>query len=327
MSEILTPNEIAQLLEAVKKGRTARTQKSAATAPPLARIYDFRHPNLASKEHLSIIQVIHERFSKLLESYFTNKLRAVIDIKLTAVSQETYLEFITSMSDPTCAYVIHSKRLNGDAILEISPPLVFFIVDRLFGGDGRELKALRELTLIEQQVMSKITDTIVLTLNHAWDQLLRLEASVKSFHNRPSFIQLAPMEEAMITVKLSMQIGKITGAVRLCFPFMLLEDALPNFSSQQMVYAKGEKRTLDDRRVMLGKLQSATVPVKSILGDTHVTFKELANLRAGDVLMLNQKISEDVKILVNGVAKFFARPGVAGTKRALQITRPAPPQD
>jgi flagellar motor switch protein FliM len=231
------------------------------------------------------------------------------------------------MSDPCCAYIISLKSLNGEAILEISPALVFFMVDRLFGGLGRGAETTRELTTIEQQVIGKIADTIVVTLNNAWEEMVKLDAKIKNFQSRPSFIQLAPMEEMMITVAHATQVANIAGVVRLSFPFMILEDVLPQLTSKQMVYAKGERRTSDDRRAIFNRLQTITVSVRSILGTVRLPLQELASLHPGDVVILNEKITDDVKILINNLARYYARPGTIGKKRGLQITRPLPPQD
>jgi flagellar motor switch protein FliM len=343
MSEILSSEEIAQLLAAsqaeaaaaedLDRGATtleAFGPESAASpdsSGASAKAYDFRHPNLASKDHLRIIQLIHERYAKFLESFFTNKLRSVVDIKLMTVNQETYLEFITAMSDPSCAYIIGLKALNGEAILEISPSLVFFMVDRLFGGAGRTLDAARELTTIEQQVIGKIADTMVTTLNTAWEEMAKLDGHVKSFQSRPSFIQLAAMEEMMISVSYAAQVATIAGTVRLSFPFLLLEDVLPQLNSKKMVYAKGEKRSADDRRMILARLQSMSLKVRSILGATRVPLRELTTLQPGDVVVLNEKITDDIRITINDLPAYYARPGTVGKKRGLQITRPFPRTD
>ncbi len=340
MSEILSSEEIAQLLAASQAETQAaeETERQAATSAAFdlesvaspdfpgasAKTYDFRHPNLASKDHLRIIQLIHERYAKFLESFFTNKLRSVVDIKLMAVNQETYLEFITAMSDPSCAYIVGLKALNGEAILEISPSLVFFMVDRLFGGAGRTLDTARELTTIEQQVIGKIAETMVTTLNHAWEEMAKLDAHIKSFQSRPSFIQLAAMEEMMISVVYAAQVATIAGAVRLSFPFLLLEDVLPQLTSKKMVYAKGERRSADDRKLILGKLQSMSLKVRSILGASRVPLRELVSLQAGDVVILNEKVTDEVRITISDLPTYYARPGTVGKKRGLQITRPFP---
>lgn len=344
MSEILSSEEIAQLLAASQAETQAaeETERQAAISLAASEVessafhglsaseakpYDFRHPNLASKDHLRIIQLIHERYAKFLESFFTNKLRSVVDIKLMAVNQETYLEFITTMSDPSCAYIIGLKALNGEAILELSPSLVFFMVDRLFGGAGRTLDSVRELTTIEQHVIGKIAETMISTLNKAWEEMAKLDAHVKSFQSRPSFIQLAAMEEMMISIAYAAQVATIAGSVRLSFPFLLLEDVLPQLTSKKMVYAKGEKRNADDRRLILSRLQSMSLGVRSCLGSSRVPLRELMALQPGDVMILNEKVTDDVRISICDLPTYFARPGTVGKKRGMQITQPIPRSD
>ncbi len=54
------------------------------------------------------------------------------------------------------------------AILELSPNLVLYIVDRLFGGKGQASEEARAITNIEQTIMKKIIEKAMETLSTAW---------------------------------------------------------------------------------------------------------------------------------------------------------------
>lgn len=56
-----------------------------------------------------------------------------------------------------------------------------------------------------------------------------------------------------------------------------------------------------------------------VLGDAQVTLGELATMRAGDLLILNQKIHQPLPAKIMGSEKFTVWPGAVGSRQAVQI--------
>ena len=75
------------------------------------------------------------------------------------IEQLTYSEFIHSLPNPTCFNLLKAEQLDGQLCLEISPLIIYPIVDRLLGGSNAELFIpQRPLTQIEQRLVQRITD-------------------------------------------------------------------------------------------------------------------------------------------------------------------------
>jgi flagellar motor switch protein FliM len=62
------------------------------------------------------------------------------------------------------------------------------------------------------------------------------------------------------------------------------------------------------------------VVVTGVLDETNVAVDDLINLKEGDVMRLNSKITDDLRIRVEGKNKFNGKLGLLGSKKALQIT-------
>src|SRR3989304_5049428 len=175
MSKILSQDEIDALLsgEGIGAGGGGPAAETAEEdqKEKLVSLYDFKHPNRVSKDQLRTIQTIHESFARGFATHLSTRLRSLVDIDLTSVDQLTYSEFIMSMADPSAVYIFNIKELEGDAILEISPQLVLYIIDRSFGGEGGVIQEAREITIIEQNVMKKIVDNALEQLVRAWQNI------------------------------------------------------------------------------------------------------------------------------------------------------------
>jgi len=318
MAEILSQTDIDSLLSEIDAGDDLAPQKVEERKRNVS-VYDFRHPNLVTKDQLRLLQMVHERYAKLVESYFTTKVRKMVDVKLMAVDQVTYSEFMLSVSDPSCVYILKIEMLGGEAIIEITLPLVYYFIDRLFGGGGKTTEDLREMTIIEQHVISTIAENIVSSLNKSWHDIYALDAVISGFQARPSFIQIASLEEMVISISLEVNVQETSGFVNLCFPFRLLEDILPKLSSDEVGRKRPEDESRSDLISVSKSLKNAQMPISAELGRKNISVEDLINLEVGDVIKLHSRSDSPLRILIENESRFLARPGISGNHVAVQI--------
>src|SRR5512134_2988811 len=156
MPEVLSQDEIDQLLSAISSGEVDTEEVAQTADQRKIKIYDFKRPDKFSKDQTRVIQMMHESFARLTTTALSAQLRSLVHVHVASVDQLTYEEFITSIPNPTTLAVINMDPLKGSAILEIDPSVTFSIIDRLFGGKGEETKLSRDLTDIEASVMENI---------------------------------------------------------------------------------------------------------------------------------------------------------------------------
>jgi len=68
MTEILTQDEIDQLLSAISSGDTTLENVSQTATKRKIRIYDFKRPSKFSKEQTRAINMIYESFARLSQT-------------------------------------------------------------------------------------------------------------------------------------------------------------------------------------------------------------------------------------------------------------------
>jgi flagellar motor switch protein FliM len=61
------------------------------------------------------------------------------------------------------------------------------------------------------------------------------------------------------------------------------------------------------------------VSVAGVLGETTLTVPEIVDLEAGDLVMLNQNVGDDLELQVEGYTKFHGQTGAYKGKRAFQV--------
>lgn len=326
MAEILSQKEIDALLSSVSDEDISGDvgvdeDEDIGVEGKAANVYDFKHPNRVSKDQLRTLQTIHETFAKTFNAYLAVRLRTIVDINLISVDQLQYSEFILSISDPSCIYIFRVEELNGVAILELSPNLVLYIVDRLFGGKGQSTEEARAITTIEQTIMKKIIEKAMEILSTAWQQVAPLTFILEGFESNPDVVQIAPPGETVITISLEIKIQDTSSLMNICFPYLILEDIISKLNVQHFISMAKKDVSEEQTQTIDERLRLSSLPIIAYLGRIEITVRDLTNLKIGDVIRLNSRVDDLLEITVGGNKKFLARPGVKGKKKAIKIVR------
>lgn len=333
MSDILSQEEVDALLSAVSAGDLGASaggdtgRADTATALPeteqgeerSVQIYDFRRPDRVSKDQMRTLQNLHEGYARLFSTTMTSYLRTLVEIELVSVDQLTYSEFIMSISNPSCIYVFQMEPLEGNAIFEINPSLVFYMVDRLFGGQGKAAEQNRELTTIEESVMIKITERALSDLKDVWEHVGIFNPKVVNYETNPQFVQIAPPSETVILISLEVRMANGSGLLSLCFPFMVLESIIGKLSGESWMKAQ-RVSTRETEKVVKKEIETRNIRVSVEIGNITLSVRDLLQLKRNDILYLDRKADSRLPIKLNGQLKMEGRPGLVGRKKAIQIT-------
>ena len=108
----------------------------------------------------STIELFHEVFCRTVQTRLSGALRAMVDVEVVSADQLSYGEFVNSMPTPSFITIVTMEPLEGNAVIEVSLPLVFSIIDRLVGGPGTQRPKPRELTEIEVALVQNVTEVV-----------------------------------------------------------------------------------------------------------------------------------------------------------------------
>ncbi|MCK4825484.1 flagellar motor switch protein FliM [bacterium] len=318
MAEILSQEEIDALLSAVSYGESAEVEAEPSKVERLINTYDFRHPARVSKDQLRTLQNLHDNFARLLSATFSTLQRSVIEINLVSVDQITYTDFRMSLSSPSCTYTFRMEPLEGVAIIDFSQSVVLSFVDRLFGGRGTSIVTEREITWIEKSVMNNIINRSLRDLERTWERIIPLECDVEMLETNPEFIQVVPASETVVLISFELKSENVNGLINLCYPYISIEPIAMRLGGQNLVSSAKEvprEELLKNRK----RIKLFDTVVRAHLGSTNLIIGELINLKLGDILTLNTRISDDIEIYVKDELKFYGKPGLFGKYKGVEI--------
>ncbi len=327
MPEVLSQSEIDNLLAGIGKepANAVQTAQVEVKEDHDVQGFDFRRPNRVSKNQLRIFQAVHETFAELFGFYLASKLQVQVSITVSSVDQLFYSEYQLSIGSPTCLYVFNMENPEGRGVLELSPTLVYAIVERLLGGGSSEpVKKLRAVTEIEKSLVKGTVDKALTDLQNAWKSIGNLKFKLDRFESEADFLQIAPTSEIVLVVSFNVQIGNASYLMNLCFPTFSLEDIIQRLNVQHVAPVVGGVGTQRVKTEAIAKNISATeLPVVVTLGKAMISLRELLGLQAGDVVVLNSKKDSLLSVKVASRTKFFAKVGVHDGHKAVKITRNA----
>ncbi|MFH0974659.1 MAG: flagellar motor switch protein FliM [Spirochaetota bacterium] len=320
MTEILSQDEIDALLTAISTGEVDTTEYSATQEQRKVKIYDFRRPDKFSKDQIRTLQMMHETFARLTTTALSAQLRALVSVHVASVDQLTYEEFVRSIPNPTTLAVINMDPLKGSGVLEIDPSITFTIIDKLFGGVGESSRITRELTDIELSVMEGIIVRILGNLREAWSNVIDLRPRLGNIETNPQFAQIVPPNDMVVLITLETKVGEVEGMTNLCIPYITIEPIISKLSAQYW-YSSIRKGTTDENLAIIqGRLENVELQVVAEIGEVSIIMQEVLELKVGDVIKLpDTKVNSDMVLRVGGRKKYKCRPGLIGSRVAVQI--------
>ncbi|HOV38822.1 MAG TPA: flagellar motor switch protein FliM [Spirochaetales bacterium] len=322
MTEVLSQEEIDQLLTAISAGEVESEEAPRPAEQRKIKIYDFKRPDKFSKEQIRTVSIMHETFARLTTTSLSAQLRSLVQVHVASVDQLTYEEFIRSIPNPTTLAVINMDPLKGSAILEIDPAITFSIIDRLFGGKGESAKVTRDLTDIEQSVMEGIIVRVLGNMREAWSQVIDLRPRLGQIETNPQFAQIVPPTEMVVLVTLETKVGDVEGMMNFCIPYLTIEPIISKLSAQYWYSSVRRGATTENLNILRERLSTVDVTVVAEVGSMQLTVREVLALSVGDVIRIPDVRAHDPMVLkVGNQPKFLCKPGVVGKKIAVQIVR------
>ncbi len=317
MADILSQDEIDALLGVVDDNEDQ--DKHDGSDEKHIMLYDFKRPNRVSKEQLRAIRGIHDKMARNLASEMSTTLRSIIEIHLQSVDQMTYGEFLMSLPSPTSFNVFSIRPLDGSAILEINPSIVFPMIDRLLGGKGESYDAERELSDIELTLLDNVLKVIMSKLKESWGPIIEMIPLIESKESSPNVIQIVAQNEIVVMVVLEITIGETSGMINLAYPVIYLESILSRLASKDIMI--GERSAKKSRGLELKELlKRADILNEAILGTTHLSIKKILELQKGDIIKLNEAESDIATLTVDNKELFHAQMGIHNFHKTMKVT-------
>lgn len=264
--------------------------------------YNFRRPDRVSKEQIHSLYLLHDNFARNVSSNLGLMLRAITEVTLVSIEQQSHLEYLYRLPDPTAIFKLDISPLQGLAVLELNLSIAFPVIDRQLGGPGHQLTKQRPLTDLEQKVLEGFLKVVISDLHAAWEPIIDMEFSIAGWETRPQLLQVAAPNEVVLAVMFEIRIDDVRGSMSFCIPAITLEPIIHRFN--QASFSQIQNVSPEQTHAILQNIAGMSVPLAAELHGTKVTVDDLMNLAPGDIVRLDRRANESIEVSIWNEIKF-----------------------
>jgi flagellar motor switch protein FliM len=129
--------------------------------------------------------------------------------------------------------------------------------------------------------------------------------------------QIVSPAETVIAVSLELKIAETSGTMNLCIPARILKMLRGRFDQQWN--SRRQKAEGGEAQRIYDLIKPVSIPLTSEIRRSKLTMDDLLKVSVGDVIELNERISDPVMLCGGGIPKFIGRIVQRRGKRAFEV--------
>jgi len=210
--------------------------------------------------------------------------------------------------------------LQGYALLVVSTPLVFGMVDSLFGGKGIGKVKIegREYTAIETRLIGKVVMMALEILKDAWAPIHPVDFVYVRSEFNPLAIAIVPPTDVVIVVTVEVELEQESTTLTFCTPYSTIEPI-----RQKLTTGFQSNRLEIDSHVirrMESNIKKTQVDLSVQLAQGQISTRDALQSKVGDVVPLSTNPSEEAVIEVEKTPKYKGYVGTYRSNRAIKFS-------
>ncbi|MCL6120381.1 MAG: flagellar motor switch protein FliM [Deltaproteobacteria bacterium] len=322
MAEILSQDEVNALLRGISSGAIESEKKEENVGG--IRPYDLTSQDRIVRGRMPTLEIINERFARLLRNDLTSALRKVAEITATSVDMQKFGEFLKNIPLPTSLTIFKMPPLRGYAIFVLDSRLVYNLIDIFFGGttDLHVKIEGRDFSPIENKLIKKITDMAFNALKTAWTPVSPIDIEFQRSEINPQFATIVTPTEVVIISRFEVDIEGAVSKFMICIPYSMVEPI------KEKLYSgfQSEQLEVDHRWIERFKerLKESELNIRIDVGKTSISSRDFLKIKKGDVIVLDKRIEDPLVVDIENLPKFIAYPGKINNNIAVKIISDIP---
>jgi flagellar motor switch protein FliM len=243
-------------------------------------------------------------------------LRRTADVSTSGVQIMKFGEYVHTLYVPTSLNLCKIRPLRGTSLFVLDAKLVFKLVDNFFGGQGRHAKIEgHEFTPTESRIVQMMLNQVFHDMQEAWQTVLKVNFEYLSSEVNPSMANIVSPSEVVVVSTFHIELDGGGGELHFVLPYSMIEPI-------RDVLDAGVQSDIDDTderwvSALQEDIKAVSVAVNSTICQRHISLREVAQFKAGDVIPID--MAEHLTVTANGVPIYTATLGTRDDKLALRI--------
>jgi flagellar motor switch protein FliM len=324
--DVLSQSEVERLLSQVQAGETSATVlksggKKVRVKNEEIQPCDFRQPAFLTSGELRRIRLRHEEFIRSLAAHLSIYLRMEVSLQMSKLQTLSYDKYTEALPNPTHLTLFKVEPLKGVCLLDLAPRLGLTFVDRLLGGSGHTAGGSVDLSEIEIALLDQITLLILNEWCHLWQKVENPRPVLLGHETSGRFLSTSAHDSILLILSMEARLANCSEQMQLAFPFHTIEPLirLPALGDDPDA---ADSSTQPRQPKWNSHLDEVPIRINTQWRNLEMTAGQLATLKCGDVLLLEQGCFDHVEVQIEQQPRFTGRLGTRGNRLAVEITEP-----
>jgi flagellar motor switch protein FliM len=311
MEKTLRQHEIDALFEAARTASSPDAQKDVHN-----RIvpYNFSSSGQISNDQLRAISMLNDLFARNLTHNLAAWFRTRFQVSLVSAEQIAFNEFLMRIPEVNYVCSVRLEPLGALSVLQLDLSLAPPMIDLLLGGEGRE-GSLRELTDIEEAILSSVVEMICRELTAAW-QSVGMSFNFERRQMQTQVARIMSVNEKTLCLSFEIRMLHGSGLLNLAFPAVVANTILRRLTSD---WGRRRRHSSETRRRMETAVKRMRFGAVLQLPAARLHVQAVEDLRPGSVLRLNVSGQTPAEWRVGGQYMAPASAVSQGTQRSVRI--------
>lgn len=308
----LTREKLRQLINAVKQHVKAEEPKVDATE------YDWQEPHHFSLEQLDGLESYIKRFEGRIASCLEGLCQVEFEVTAGSLTQQftkSFAERIAKEMKDNYFLSFTTKEERPCGFIAVSTETASAIIGQVLRDSNVTANEDKKLSELEESILADTLGTLVETISGEFER-----SGCSSIHRASRLVKgewpfVTLGFENLTSIDFLIKHADIEQKVKLTIFSFLVEPALGMKS-----VASSEVSPSKTYNAIMQKVHKVPIEVTAELYSASMTLNDIMNLSAGDILLLEQKVRDPIKVLFNGHEGFTGYPAQSSGKYSLVIS-------
>ncbi|MGN7610671.1 flagellar motor switch protein FliM [Magnetococcales bacterium HHB-1] len=325
MSQILSSEEIDALMAGLDEGALDLTDlddgiPSAVQDDVKVTAFFFGQKTAIRVGALPGLDLINEHLASQLSFKLSQKVGREVHVQPKATVNQIFGRFLHGLDPPIFINILRVEPSQAMSLISIDGEVMYHVLEGFFGGSGDSERPFRNFSPFEMKVIDRIMDVTREQIELSWRKLdPSFRLVLTRWENQPQFAAVMPLDENVFLITFAIEVGEAEGSLTICFPSVILElfKQQLKVGFQQREQIEGTSHWME---CLWSELGMVPLKIEPIVSRLSMTVREMFNLDVGDMIMLNNDLSDEMDIQVAGKTKYRGVAGVVNGKQAVRVT-------
>jgi flagellar motor switch protein FliM len=272
-------------------------------------------------EKFPMLEVVFDRFSRSISTSMRSFTGENCEITVENITSIRFEDYLNSIPLPAMISIFQAVEWENVGLITIDSAMIYSLVDILLGGgkaEGVFRVEGRPFTTIEQDIIKNFSRLILEEVTAAFLPVTTVSFRMDRLETNPRFATIARPASPIVIVSCRIEFGGAGGKIDVVFPYATLEPVKEVLT--QMFSGETFGADVSWEGFLGDEIKTTTVKVRAELDKKSLSLSELASLKVGSTVVMENKPDDNFKVTCNGVELFDGKLGSTEENVAISIS-------